>query len=123
MIHQPKWRSLMVGFALLIVLSAPCFAQNSTTTPDPLVTLNDAFRTEYSMARADALSKIGPLIIVEGNKVVLQRKAQRSEAEILPPVYNSLKAIAHITLAVFLTFDQLGNDKLTDARITELQGY
>jgi hypothetical protein len=74
-------------------------------------------------AKADALSKVGPLIIVEGNKVVLQRNGQRTEAEILPPMYLSLKAIAHIPLAVFLVFEQLGNDQLTDARVEELQGY
>jgi hypothetical protein len=28
---------------------------------DPLVTLNNAFREEYSRAKAEALSKIGPL--------------------------------------------------------------
>jgi len=52
------------------------------------------------------------LIIVEGNNVVLIRNGQRSEAEILPPMYHSLKAIAHIPFAVFLIFEQLGNEKL-----------
>src|SRR5258708_5880174 len=116
-----QWRFLAIGFACLIFLPAQSSAQS--TEADPLVTLNSAFRVEYVKAKADALSKVGPLIIVEGNKVVLQRNGQRTEAEILPPMYLSLKAIAHVPLAVFLVFEQLGNDKLTDSRIAELQGY
>src|SRR5262245_22156873 len=77
--------------------------QNET---DPLVTLNNAFRGEYSRAKTEALSKLGPLIIVEGTKVVLVRNGKRAEAEIQPPIYQALKAVAHIPFAVFLMFDQ-----------------
>jgi len=119
--HKIQWRMLAISFACLIFIPAQSFGQSSE--PDPLVTLNNAFRAEYGKAKADALSKAGPLIIVEGNNVVLIRDGQRSEAEILPPMYHSLKAIAHIPFAVFLIFEQLGNDTLTDARMAELQNY
>jgi hypothetical protein len=68
---------------------------------DPLVTLNNAFRSRYSRAKTEALSKIGPLIIVEGSNLILVRNGKRTEAQILPPIYHSLKAVAHIPLQFF----------------------
>lgn len=91
--------------------------------PDPLVTLNNAFRAEYTRAKTEALSKIGPLIIVEGNNVVLVRNGKRTEAQIQPPIYQSLKAVAHIPFAVFLMFDQSDFGQLTEARVAELRDY
>jgi len=126
---------LLVALAILTMACGASYAQNSLplSVPsdkkiespelDPLVTLNNAFRTEYGRARTNALSKVGPLIIVEGNDVVLLKNGQRTTAEILPPIYHSLKAIAHIPFAVFLIFEQLGTGTLTDARIAELQEY
>jgi hypothetical protein len=90
---------------------------------DPLVTLNNAFRAEYSRARAEALSKIGPLILIEGNNAVLVQNGTRTEAEILPPIYQALKAVAHIPFAVFLMFDQSDFQPLSDARVSELRDY
>jgi hypothetical protein len=90
---------------------------------DPLVTLNNAFRTEYSRAKTEALSKIGPLIIVEGSNVVFVRNGKRTEAQIQPPIYQSLKAVAHIPFAVFLMFDQSDFGRLTEARVAELREY
>ncbi len=90
---------------------------------DPLVTLNNAFRAEYSRAKTEALSKIGPLIIVEGSNVILVRNGKRTEAQILPPIYHSLKAVAHIPFAVFLMFDQSDFGQLTEARVAELRDY
>jgi hypothetical protein len=90
---------------------------------DPLVTLNNAFRAEYSRAKTQALSKIGPLIIVEGSNVILVRNGKRTEAQIQPPIYQSLKAVAHIPFAVFLMFDESDFGQLTEARVAELRDY
>jgi hypothetical protein len=90
---------------------------------DPLVTLNNAFRGEYSRARAQVLSKIGPLIMIEGADAVLVQNGTRTEAEILPPIFQALKAVAHIPFAVFLMFDQSDFQPLSDARVSELRDY
>jgi hypothetical protein len=89
--------------------------------PDPLVTLNNTFRGEYSRAKTAALRKIGSLIIVEGTNVILVRNGKRTEAQIQPATYQSLKAVAHIPFAVFLMFDQSDFGQLTDARVAELR--
>jgi hypothetical protein len=100
-------------------INAPA-PQNQT---DPLVTLNNAFRGEYSRAKTEALSKLGPLIIVEGAKAVLVRKGKRTESEIQPPIYQALKAVAHIPFAVFRMFDQSDFKELTDERVAQLRDY
>lgn len=104
-------------------VAAEINAPTPQTQTDPLVTLNNAFRGEYSRAKSEALSRVGPLIIVEGAKAVLVRNGKRTESEIQPPVYQALKAIAHIPFAVFLMFDQSDFGPLTDERITELRDY
>ena len=93
------------------------------TEIDPLVTLNNAMRSEYSRAKAQALSKVGPLILIEGTKPVLVENEIRTEAEILPPTYEALKAVAHIPFAVFLMFDQSDFQPLSDTRVSELCEY
>ena len=90
---------------------------------DPLVTLNNAFRGEYSRAKTEALRKVGPLIIVEGSNAVLVRNGKRTEAQIQPPIYQALKAVAHIPFAVFLMFDQSDFGQLTEERVAELRDY
>jgi hypothetical protein len=63
------------------------------------------------------------LIIVEGSNVILVRNGKRTEAQILPPIYHSLKAVAHIPFAVFLMFDESDFGQLTEARVAELRDY
>jgi hypothetical protein len=95
----------------------------SPNEADPLVTLNNAFRAEYSRAKTQALSKIGPLINVEGTNVILARNGKRTEAQTQPPIYQSLETVAHIPFAVFLMFDQSDFGQLTKARVAELRDY
>ena len=116
----------LVSFAALITPKQGA-AEADVPVPgneaDPLVTLNDAFRGEYSRAKREALSKVGSLIIVEGSHIVLVRNGKRTEAQIQPPIYQSLKAVAHIPFAVFLMFDQSDFGQLTEGRVAELRNY
>ena len=116
----------LVGLTALITakqIAAEINAVVPRNETDPLVTLNDAFRAEYSRAKTEALSKVGPLIIVEGTNVVLVRNGKRIEAQIQPLIYQSLKGLAHIPFAVFLMFDQSDFGQLTDERVAELRDY
>ena len=116
----------LVSFAALITAKQGA-AEADVPVPgneaDPLVTLNNAFRGEYSRAKTEAVSKVGPLIIVEGSHMVLVRNGKRTEAQIQPPIYQSLKAVAHIPFAVFLMFDQSDFGQLTEERVAELRNY
>jgi hypothetical protein len=114
-----SFAALITGKQVAGEINAPA-PQNET---DPLITLNNAFRGEYSRAKTEALLKAGPLIIVEGTKVVLVRNGERTESEIQPPIYQALKAVAHIPFAVFLIFDQSDTGELTEERLAELRDY
>jgi hypothetical protein len=122
-------RAALIAFiwiSLAVVATSQSEVLSRTVQPteiDPLVTLNNAFRAEYSRAKAQALSNIGPLILIEGSHAVLVHNGTRTEAEILPPIYQALKAVAHIPFAVFLLFDQSDFQPLRDARVSELRDY
>src|SRR6266480_564020 len=120
-------RSIAVFLVSVAALITAKQGASETDVPgseaDPLVTLNNAFRGEYSRAKTEAVSKVGPLIIVEGSHMVLVRNAKRTEAQIQPPNYQSLKAVAHIPFAVFLMFDQSDFGQLTEERVAELRNY
>jgi hypothetical protein len=116
----------LMGLTALITakqVAAEINAPAPQSETDPLIMLNNAFRGEYSRAKTEALSKVGPLIIVEGTKAILVRNGKRTEAEIQPPIYQALKAVAHIPFAVFLMFDQSDSGELTEERLAELRDY
>jgi len=115
--------SLALAITPIVATAQSQTKKETAVATDPFVRLNDAFRIEYSKAKTAALAKAGPLIIVEGNNVVLLRNGQRTESQLLPPIYHSLKAVAHIPFAVFLIFSQSVTDRITDERVTELQRY
>jgi hypothetical protein len=52
---------------------------------------------------------------------VLVQNGRRTEAEILPPIYQALKAVAHMPFAVLLMFDQSDFQPLSDTRVSELR--
>src|SRR5262249_18552529 len=79
--------------ALALLLPALPAARAEKQPPDPLETLNDSFRKSYRETRAEALASARPVILVEGDTLVLLRKSGRSEAaDYIPPVYTPLKA-------------------------------
>src|SRR5262249_42542966 len=48
---------------------------------------------------------------------------KKTESEIQPPIYQALKAVAHIPFAVFLMFDQSDFGELTNGRVAQLHDY
>ena len=91
--HQKLLRLVAVFLLSLsgLITARQVAAEINAPTPqnqiDPLVTLNNAFRGEYSRAKTETLAKLGPLIIVEGTKVVLVRNGKKIESEIQPPLF------------------------------------
>jgi hypothetical protein len=126
--HKPLRLTAVFLMSLTVLITArQVAAEINAPTPqngtDPLVTFNNAFRGEYTRAKTEALSKAGPVMIVEGTNLVLVRNGKRTEAQIQPQIYQALKAVAHIPFAVFLMFDQSDFGQLTDERVAELRDY
>jgi len=69
---------------------------------DPLVGLNQAFREAYANCRQRLLNRSGPVILVEGDNLVLLHNGHRREAKVVPDDYHVLKAVSHVPLAIYV---------------------
>jgi hypothetical protein len=93
--------------------------------PAALTALNNAFRSAYADARSRVLASSGPTLIVNGDNFALLRDGRRVEANVGTPVYDPVKTIAHIPLAIYVTLTPgdgaVGDDRLnTLARLRQL---
>lgn len=78
--------------ALLLTQAAPI--------PRPLTDLNDGFRRAYSDAKKRMLAGADPIIVAGGDTAVLLLGGRRIEASVAAPLYDTLKVIAHVPLAI-----------------------
>jgi hypothetical protein len=119
------------ALAVLIVLSASSVPAQTVlppagpVQPQALTALNNAFRAAYTDAKARVLASAGPTLIVSGDVFTLLRDGQRVEANVGTPIYDPVKTIAHIPLAIYVTLTPgdgaVGGDRLkTLAGLREL---
>jgi hypothetical protein len=64
--------------------------------------LNDEFRKQYAASRTAALTRSGPVIVVEADQLVLLHGEKRYVGDLLLTEYHRLKMIAHAPVAVYL---------------------
>src|ERR1035438_3278993 len=86
-----------------------------------LTALNNAFRAAYADAESRVLASSGPTLIVNGDNFVLLRDGRRVEANVGAPVYDPVKTIAHIPLAIYVTLTP-GDGAVDDDRLKTLAG-
>jgi hypothetical protein len=89
--------------------------------PPPLTALNDAFRAAYADAKGRVLASSGPTLIVNGDNFALLRDGRRVEANVATPIYDPVKTIAHIPLAIYVTLTP-GDGAVGDDRLKTLAG-
>ena len=89
--------------------------------PPALTALNNAFRAAYADAKSRVLASSGPTLIVNGDKFALRRGGRRVEANVGTPVYDPVKTIAHIPLAIYVTLTP-GDGAVDDDRLKTLAG-
>ena len=84
--------------------------------PPARTALNNAFRAAYADARSRVLASSGPTLIVNGDNFTLLREGRRVEANVAAPIYDPVKTIAHIPLAIYVTLTPgdgaIGDDSL-----------
>lgn len=79
-------RRTAAGFAVaLLVLPATSRAEPPET--DALLRLNGEFRKVYARERAAALARGGPVILADGDRLVLFRGKERTEAVVLSLIH------------------------------------
>jgi len=91
-------RTLLALTAALTVAGAPADAP----PPDALAQANADFHAMYREAKARALASAGPVLMVEGDTLVLRDGATRTAVKFLPPGYSALKEVSHVPLALFV---------------------
>ena len=105
-------------------VAAPSPQAEAKAPADPLLVLNEASRAAYRRAKERALARIGPVIFVEGDNLVLKHGDCRTEARFTPDVYHSLKAVSHIPLTLDVMLTRVRDDgRVDDDLRDELQRY
>jgi hypothetical protein len=95
-------------FPALIALGCAASATAQTTaaalspTQPALTALNNAFRAAYADAKVRVLAASGPTLFVSGDNFILLRNWRRTEANVAVPIYDIVKTIAHIPLAIYV---------------------
>jgi len=84
--------------------------------PQSITALNAAFRAAYSDAKTRALTASGPTLIVNGDQLVLLRGGRRLEANVATETYETVKTIAHIPLAIYVTLTP-GDGAIDETRL------
>jgi hypothetical protein len=112
---------------LVFLISAAGVAAQTTSVaaapvqPPALTALNDAFRAAYAAARSRVLAAAGPTLIVNGDNFILLRDGRRVEANTGTPIYDPVKTIAHLPLAIYVTLSP-GDGVVGEARLKTLAG-
>ncbi len=78
----------------------PISAPPADVVLDPLVALNNASRAIYARSREVAIARSEPIILLQGDMLVLRNDGQRKTASIALGEYDELKTFAHVVLAI-----------------------
>ena len=89
--------------------------------PPALTALNNAFRAAYAEAKSRVLASWGPILIVNGDNFTLLHGGRRVEANVGTPIYDPVKTIAHIPLAIYVILTP-GDGTVDDDRLKSLAG-
>jgi hypothetical protein len=120
------FRTPILAVLVLLISAAGVPAQTMPAPAGPvqpaaLTALNDAFRAAYADAKRRVLAASGPTLIVKGDNFSLLRDGRRVEANVGTPIYDPVKTIAHIPLAIYVTLTP-GDGAIDDDRLKTLNG-
>jgi hypothetical protein len=129
---SPRWASVPAAFATLVSLllfgiasaARPQAGEQVPQTYEILSKLNKASRMLYAQAKDRALAKAGPVIIVIGDDLVLRNGDNRKQARVIPGTYHTLKAFAHIPMAIDVALTVHADESpLDENTVHELREY
>lgn len=91
------------------VLNAPHSVSEPATLEDKLIVpwneMNLHFREQYSKSRHRELEKLGPIVILREDKMIMRYKGDVQTIKVVPQRYTFLKSVSHIPLAVYVMLD------------------
>ncbi len=115
---------MLCGFRSVALPQVPDPTAKAPQTADPLVDLNNASRMFYALAKQQALSRTGPVLIVTGDDLVLRKGESRVQARVIPEIYHTLKTFDHIALALDVALTaHAGENPLSEDFLNDLRDY
>ncbi len=96
---------------------------SAPSTTDPLIDLNQTFRQAYADCRQKLIERSGPVLLVEGDNLVLLDHGHRRETKVVPDIYHVLKAISHVPLAIYVMLLPYEDAALSQESLAGLRSY
>ena len=93
----------------------------STSSQDNMIGANDLFRQIYAQSKQAIINSLGPVIILDHDKMTLINKGKRVSATITPPRYHALKTVDHIPLTTFVLLSDNTNEPLDKPTLAALE--
>ena len=109
-----KWKNITLGKIIFISIIS--------VYSDLLFSINEKFIATYEYARNHLISMISPIMICNGDYVIIIHRGQRFEEQVIPELYHRLKSISHIPLKLYLTL-MFNSGNLSKRNYIELKQY
>ncbi len=90
---------------------------------DPLVSLNQTFRSWYAAEKVRREEHPGPVVMVKGDVLVFLTGGGRKEVRLIPAEYHRLKADSHIPLALEVRLGPRRGTPLAPEDLEALRAY
>src|SRR5262249_55408903 len=85
--------------------------------------LNTASLAAYGSARSDLVAAAGPVVLFDGENLVLRHGKVRKKASPTPRLYHDLKSVSHVALGLYGLLVAPGDGPLDEARLGALRRY
>jgi hypothetical protein len=113
-----KLLSVALGLAMLCSMSGA----RAADAPDVL-SMNETYRQLYAQEKKDIIAKLGPVIVLTGDKVILLEGSKRRESAFTPATFTLYKAVDHIPLMIFLYLRDKTDKPLSVGQIEDLKAF
>ena len=82
--------------------------------------MNDQFRRDYAQERTNIKEASFPVIVANGDKIILMRKDSRDERNFIPAAWSVLKSVDHVPLALFVLLESKTDKPLSEETLSSL---
>jgi hypothetical protein len=116
-------RLVSAGLILISWIHSGHSAELGREAAAALSDLNSAFLNAHAKANRIDLAAGGPVILLRDGQLVLRRDQTESTAQVVLPESQTLKAFAHMPLAIYLMLDPPGSGEFDQDRQSQLRSY
>ena len=117
-----RWLTAL-AFASVLLHAALGAAETPPTTAAQLAGVDRLFYESYEHAVHAVLADGPPAFLVLPERLVLYRRGARQEWPLIPPQFNELKTIAHVTLGLFAVLGPADGGPLAVDDVVALRHY